>query len=187
MRRFTWPALLSCAILSASSFSPSAVAQTPDDTRPYDALTAGAESYWHHEAQRRRDIDRQLGLIDQMKWNAALSPYYDQTIYYRGAPYYGSAPSLEYLYAAGRPGLFGRYRERVWFGGGGIFEPWPIVAGDIWGYPFFDPIAQPIGQRQIQTGPNRWESHPVYAAPAGPLPMAPPPAADRPGGGPREF
>jgi hypothetical protein len=144
MRRYIWSALLLCAILSAAIFAPPAEGQTPDDSRPYDALTAGAESYWYHEAQRRRDIDRQLGLI-------------------------------------------GRFRERVWFGGGDIFEPWPIVAGDIWGYPFFDPIPQPIGQRQIQTGPNRWESHPVYAAPAGPLPIAPPPAADRPGGGPREF
>ena len=27
---------------------------------------------------------------------------------------------------------------------------------------YSNPVRQPIGQRQVQTGPNRWESHPVY-------------------------
>jgi len=33
------------------------------------------------------------------------------------------------------------------------------------GYPWLDYVEQPIGRREIQTGPNRWESHPVYPAP----------------------
>jgi hypothetical protein len=65
------------------------------------------------------------------------------------------------------------------------------VPGDIYGYYFPPYVRQSIGQRQIQTGPNRWESHPVYpedvelVAPATPAveavpaevpPSAPPPA-----------
>ncbi len=191
MRRYIWTALLSCAALLASTFTTSAAAQAPDGLPAYDALAAGADAYWYHEAQRRRDIDRQLGLVDQMKSYAALPPYYDHTIYYRGAPYYRSAPSLEYMYGAGGLGHFDSYRERVWFGTGNIFEPWPLVPGDIWGYPFFNPVPQPIGQRHIQTGPNRWESHPVYAPGEEPYPSRAPiaePAIPRDGaGGPREF
>jgi hypothetical protein len=42
-------------------------------------------------------------------------------------------------------------------------------------YPAYYPLArQPIGQRQEQTGPNRWESHPVYDPPlAGNRPLPP--------------
>jgi hypothetical protein len=36
------------------------------------------------------------------------------------------------------------------------------------------PTRQPIGQQQAQTGPNRWESHPVYDPPLTPyLPLPP--------------
>ena len=39
------------------------------------------------------------------------------------------------------------------------------MPGDIWGYTYYSPMRQPIGQHQVQTGPNRWESHPVYDPP----------------------
>jgi hypothetical protein len=34
-------------------------------------------------------------------------------------------------------------------------------------------VRQPIGQQQIQTGPNRWESHPVYDPPLAPYQPTP--------------
>jgi hypothetical protein len=52
-----------------------------------------------------------------------------------------------------------------------IFEPWPRVPGDIWGYPQQRPVAQPSGHESRQVGPNRWIYRPVYdttpALPAG--------------------
>jgi hypothetical protein len=71
------------------------------------------------------------------------------------------------------------------------------VPGDIWGYQHIPPSRQSIGQVQMQTGPNRWESRPVYATP----PREPPPPVIvpeagfegppaefiPPGRGPREF
>jgi hypothetical protein len=52
-----------------------------------------------------------------------------------------------------------------------IFEPWPRVPGDIWGYPQNRPVEQPLGHESRQVGPNRWIYRPVYgtspALPAG--------------------
>lgn len=50
----------------------------------------------------------------------------------------------------------------------------------LWGYPDVTFARQPVGQRHTQTGPNRWESHPVYGEPVR-LPTIPPVS------GPREF
>jgi hypothetical protein len=52
-----------------------------------------------------------------------------------------------------------------------IFEPWPRVPGDIWGYPQNRPVEQPSGHESRQVGPNRWIYRPIYstvpAPPAG--------------------
>ena len=189
-------ATLSFLVMSGL-FSPRLGAQ--DSVRPYDGLDAGRDAYELQEAERQRQIGRQLNTIDQMKWYSGISPRYDDyTVYYR------SPPSLNYAYATGQRGIFGvspRVRG-VW--PYDIFKPWPYIPGDIWGYQWNDSVRQPIGQRQVQTGPNRWESHPVYATP--PIPFAPlasrvaeppprpapapapaPAERRRPSSGPREF
>jgi hypothetical protein len=59
---------------------------------------------------------------------------------------------------------------------------WSVVPGGGAFYvpvgPYFSagglPARQPIGQRQEQTGPNRWESHPVYSPPLTPYVPLPP-------------
>jgi hypothetical protein len=133
---------------------------------------AGDEAYRAGEARRLQQINRQLSAIDQMRWWRGWSS---------SAPLSAGRypPSLDYIYATGRRGLFGRYRERVVYGAYDIFEPWPIVPGDIWGSDDAGSVRQPIGQRQIQTGPNRWESYPIYREPLPPLPTAPPPSTAR--------
>jgi hypothetical protein len=62
-------------------------------------------------------------------------------------------------------GLNNRMRYQSWYGSlyRGVFEAWPMVPGDIWGYPMLNPVRQSIGQRSYQAGPNRWISEPVYA------------------------
>jgi hypothetical protein len=58
-----------------------------------------------------------------------------------------------------------RMRWQSWPGAysSGVFEPWPFVPGDIWGYPIYMTTRQSIGQRVYQADANRWISEPVYA------------------------
>lgn len=190
-------------------------------TRGYDPIASGEDAYRYHENMRLGNINTQLGLINQMKWYSALPAINNAmgttTWYGGGGPgYYRDPPSLEYLYATGRRsaygyGDYGRGLTPLYGGGYSrdIFSPWPYVPGDIYGYQWYNPAPQSIGQRQIQTGPNRWESHPVYAdsptlaPPASSSPAAAPPAtspapvrerverrerpAESPRPGPREF
>jgi len=161
--------ILWCALAGAAVSCWLVVAnlRAADPPEPYDSLAAGRDAYYYHEAQRRQAIADQIGTIDRMKWFAGFpdaggfdpAPTYGHTIYYR------DPPSLDYVYATGRSSVYSRYRYRAWPGLPDVFEPWPLVPGDIWGYPYYKTVPQPIGQRQIQTGPRRWESHPVYAAP----------------------
>lgn len=57
----------------------------------------------------------------------------------------------------------------------------PLPKGWLWLRPWRNDFAarQPVGRMQVQTGPDRWESHPVYAAPPLP-PVAPPETAPMP-------
>lgn len=87
--------------------------------------------------------------------------------------------------------------ETIYYGSGPVFGPWPYLPGDIYGYRYYPPTRQPIGQQQRQTGPNRWESRPVYATPITPyrpLPVVATPLLDHTpysapsvATGPREF
>jgi hypothetical protein len=147
---------------------------------PYDGLQAGADAQRYHETLRQRATDRQLGLIGDMQWYSGLPTWYGGNTYvYR--PF-----SLDHLYAYGP----GRSRAGPWRDGY-VFAPWPYVPGDIWGYQHEQPVRQSLGQRQVQIGPNRWESHPVYADTDSPdNPVAAPetiPAPKLPRRGPREF
>lgn len=146
-------------------------------TGGYTPIESGLDAYRYHEGMRLGNIRTQLGLIDQMKWYSALPAVNSAlgTAAWYGAGgqgYFRDPPSLDYLYATGRRsaygyGAWGRGLTPLYGGGYSrdIFSPWPYVPGDIYGYQWYNPVPQSIGQRQIQTGPNRWESHPVYASP----------------------
>lgn len=54
----------------------------------------------------------------------------------------------------------------------GVFEPWPYVPGDIWGYRMPPPIEQPIGHESRQVDRNTWTYRPLYLGPA-PRPVLP--------------
>lgn len=148
-----------------------------DEPADSGVVTDRVDSFAIHEAARRRDIQRQLDLISEMKWFAGLPTNRPKLVYH--------APSLESIYG----GFVGGYRG---YGSLMTFEPWPYVPGDIWGYSYVNPVPQPIGQRQVQTGPGRWESYPVYVQPPRPYPRPGQPGAPEevpPGrsAGPREF
>ncbi len=152
---------------------------------PYDGLKASEDAHRYFDARRQEAIRRQLNTIEWMRWWAGFpaSPRPD-TVYYR------DPPSLDYIYGTNRWSRLGPY-GRAPGPMVDIFEPWPFVPGDIYGYPFFRPVRQPIGRREIQTGPNRWESHPIFAHDVAPPKPAPKPLAPPVGKpkakGPRRF
>jgi hypothetical protein len=143
--------------------------------RPYDSIQAGYDAYRLAEERRRADLAHQIYVNDQVRYWAGLPTTRGETVYYydvggpasyAGAAFYGAATpllppaTLEYTYAYGRRGLLGRYRGSLT-----VFESWPFVPDDLYGYRYYTPVRQPIGQHQEQTGPDRWESHPVYDPP----------------------
>lgn len=152
------------------------------------------DKFLYHEQRRREAINRQLGTIEDMRWLSGLPPIWHDQIPYR------RAAGLDELYAAGWGGF---WYQPTWrpIGHPRIFEAWPFVPADLWGYRRDDAqVRQSVGQVQIQTGPRRWESRPVYAedltAPPNGSPSAMQPNAAQPAEqqqpsperpGPREF
>jgi hypothetical protein len=167
------------AVLVANCASRAAHAQT---ARPYDGIDAGIDAYNRAEEQRRFTVSQQRALNEDLRARSYLPPgpvmYYGPSIgygYSSGYSNYGYAGS-SYGYTRRWPLGYRRYEERV--------VARPIVPTVVWPnryyginsytYPFKLPVRQPVGQQQIQTGPNRWESHPVYAEPLPKYPVTPP-------------
>jgi hypothetical protein len=191
-----------CVVLFAMSgaLAP-AWGQSPISDRPYDGIQAGLDAFRLAEEKRQAAVADQLYLNDTMRFYAGYPTSRGQTIYYGylspAAMYaYGFvAPppafsSLDYAYAYPAVPSWAAYP--AWRGGPAVFTPWPYVPGDIYGYPmYYQPARQPIGQTQVQAGPNRWESHPVYDPPLTqyqPLPPVDSPLLDRtPYATPREL
>ena len=195
---------------------PQAAAQPqvePQFPRTYGPLDASREAYERGEARRRGAIQRQIELNDEMVWYSGhpgferVPPGLD-TIYAYGHTYPGR-PGPRATVRLGHFGYYGYPATRPyprcgagWFPPWGVFEPWPLVPGDVWGYPYVDRVEHPLGHKVIRTGPNGYIARPVYAsdleqreeevadagqaAEAGPVvpePLPPPPAEGRP----REF
>jgi len=180
----------------------------PQFPRTYGRLDASRDAYERVDRKRRQAIDRQVQLNDEMVW-------------YSGHPGYDRVPpGLDTIYAyghtqGGRPvgrrtvrlGFFGSFgyprhlshprHGAPWVASWGVFEPWPFVPGDIYGYPYLDRVEQPLGHKVIATGPNSYIARPVHASdledkgpppPAADQPAAPEPIpAPPPRSGPREF
>ncbi len=110
------------------------------------ARTAAQDGWLRGELRRRHDVARQVAVIQYVRWLNGLPPTVPLS-----APL---PPDRASYYAYGGPSL--------WSLAGGVFEPWPDLQGDIWGFSYDRPVRQSVGQRQVQTGLNRWESFPIY-------------------------
>ena len=159
--------------------------EQPDEPPPYSGLRAGEEARQLAEEQRQQRLNDQLYLNDAMRARYGWAPSGSVVWYGNAGVGFGPTLGIDYAYAYSSDRLFGHRRglliERHWSPPLAVFEPWPYIPGDIYGYSFPPFVRQSIGQRQIQTGPNRWESHPVYPedreAGALTVPSAPAPAA----------
>ncbi len=154
--------LLTCTMLGPA---PLAHAQGPLLT----PQQAGREAYWYFESQRQTNVQRQLGLIDTMRWLNGLPNRYTGL---------RNSPSLAAIYSGATEGLVP---------GGYVFEPWPYVPGDIYGFQWDDLGSQPVGNDIVFDGPNRYSyrntysSQPVATPPvAAPQNVPPPPVAAMP-------
>jgi hypothetical protein len=143
-------------------------------TRPYDGIQAGVDAYQLGEERRQANVGQQLYLNDLSR--ARLTPLATYGYGYR--PFvgtFGNSPAaLEYAYGYSNSAPI--YGPRAIAGNQplSVFAPWPYVPGDIWGDLYVPRLRQPIAQLQIQTGPNRWESHPVYNPSLTSRPVLPP-------------
>ncbi len=142
-----------------------------EETRPghtYDAIDASVEAHQRAEARRLGNIDRQLHSLENMRWYAGMPSAYAE---------YRPGPSLDAVYAYGHRGELrraARHQRRYGHARLSVFEPWPIVGGNIWGYPFFNPIEQPLGHRTTRTGSGTWVTQPLYSQPTPEPTLAPP-------------
>lgn len=153
-------------VLGSVGISARAVAQPPAAALPpptppsrtpppvYNGIIAGWEAYFRGETERQQAIGTQLSANDAAAWYAGAPTT---------VPY---PPDLETAYAlapttAYRPGS-GRlvYAHRGWTG---VFEPWPLVPGDLY-TPYFRRVAQPVANSITPLGPNGYFARSVYPA-----------------------
>jgi hypothetical protein len=140
-----------CLLLASAAFG-----QSPPAVRPYDGIQAGLDAFRMAEEQRQGAVAVQLGQNEAQRAWAGLPSVRGSAIYY-GYPVAAPMADRDFAYAYGAY-AYGPPRY-------GVFEPWPLVPGDIFGGVYVAPLRQPIGQWQGQTGPRRWESHPIYDPP----------------------
>jgi hypothetical protein len=141
-------------------------------------IRAGHDAYQEFEGQRRAAAGAQIELNQILRNRLPWSSPYGDTIYYAPPAYgYGSGYS-SYGYGVTMHRPYG-YSPQNYLGltaafGPGAYIPYPSLFAYSYVAP---PIRQPIGMRQVQTGPRRWESYPVYGDE--PVPEAAPPVIRR--------
>lgn len=160
--------LFGCCLLAAA-FTRLASAQ---EVRKYDGIQAGLDAFNLAEERRQANLQGQINANDAARAAAGLPTTRGETIYYYPNRSYGVVPwDAAYAYGGGYGGTYGYTssgpfgRRVVTYSTGPVFTPWPYVPGDIYGYRTYPQVRQPVGQRQVQTGENTWESHPVYDPP----------------------
>lgn len=134
-----------------------------------DGIQAGVEAYQQAEANRQQAVSQQAGQNEFYRYRPMSYDFYGNAAYYHRG-YGNGIPAMYYS-------NYGEYRS------GYRYAPFATGYSIVGGYNVPPPmIRQPIGRREIQTGPNRWESFPVYAEDDF-RPVHPQPASS----GPREF
>jgi hypothetical protein len=144
------------------------------------------EAFAVHDEARLGQISAQ---IDAQEWLRFCAGLPDRRLYFGGLP---GGLSLT-------PGF-----QRVWWDVDGVFEPWPVAGGWIYGYRFDNPVEQPAGHYLVPRADGGYEFGPFFERPrpvaawpefapsraARERPSrrrAPPPAVRDAANGPREF
>jgi hypothetical protein len=122
------------------------------------AAAPALADYPFYEADRRAQISMQIGLNDHLRWLSGL----------RGGLGDSWGPSLDDAYS----GLGWTGRIDAW---NDVFEPWPLIPGDIYGGTFDRPARQPAGHVITPDGRGGYTYEPLYASPYRALPTRPAP------------
>jgi hypothetical protein len=157
--------LMTCvfALTALLSLAP---AQEARAQRPYDGIQAGFDAWQLGEERRQAAVAEQLRTSDDLKFWSGLPTSRGEVLeeYLPPAPYVVPGYA-EYGYEYGARGPLRRtqVRERVWVAPPAVG---PLPYGPRYTVGSAPPLVrQPVGRVEMQTGPNRWESHPVYDPP----------------------
>jgi hypothetical protein len=137
-----YPLLLSTIVIGSCLLVglPDACAQTRSVVSAHSTTPqqASADAYRRAEARRRYEVAQHAGTIDYIQWlNGAYVP--------RAYPF--PADRADYY------GYFGRSRRSAALG---VFERWPYLPGDIWGFSYRpSPVGStvrgaPFGKRRAE-------------------------------------
>jgi hypothetical protein len=132
-----------------------AARRPPSPQVTYGPLQAARDAQRLAEEARRRAIDRQLQVLDDVRRYRTYA-YYDYAL---------AAPRDVY----GPPRAIRRAYRR---GYGPVWWTWPYI----YGYPYYPQVKQPWGHEKIWTSPNSYIYRPLYDPPA--EPPKPPTLAD---------
>lgn len=169
-------------LLTLSIVLPWNMAARSQEDRVPAGISAGQEAWQQAEAERRAAVGAQVELNQIMRNRLPWSSPYGETIYYAPPGYavaggystpWGTGLTMHRAYSDSPQGYLGATAAF----GPGTYIPYPSLFAYAYPPP---PLRKPIGQRQVQTGPRRWESYPIYAedSEASP-PVAGPPLAPR--------
>ncbi|MGQ9574713.1 MAG: hypothetical protein ACUVUC_05305 [Thermoguttaceae bacterium] len=132
--------------------APSAAAEPRNS---YGSVQAAWESYHRAEQERQEAIRRQLQTLDIITW------------YYLSPPGGVSCwVSLPAVYAGGWRRAWRDASRAVYrfprYAPFGVFEPWPMIPGDIYGFPWAYRSHQPSGHEGVVLGPGSYLVRPLY-------------------------
>jgi tetratricopeptide (TPR) repeat protein len=164
-----WPR---CVVAGTAGCLLAAAACGQEHAAALDPLAAGAEAYALAESGRQAALARQFEALHLARWLGGLPPLGAAGGPWAASPRVSGAwtpaagtASLEYLYA--HPGGAGAATRSPW--PRSVFEPWPIVPGDVYGWPYYGFVVQPSGHRIVWWGANAYTYEPVYETPDGVL------------------
>ncbi len=129
-----------------------------------DSISAGDQAAAYGERQRQRAVAGQIDLQEHIRFRAGLA---DRRWLY------ADAPGLAGRFSPTQPTITGRIGPTL--NSDGIFEPWAVWPGVIYGYRYDNPVEQPAGHEIQPTGPNSYTYGPKYDRRAPDYGPAPPP------------
>jgi hypothetical protein len=166
-------AVMVVADAAHGSDAPSSPAQSEVPSR-YDSLDAGRDAHFRGAQERLDAIGRQIETNEQLAWRAGQPTLYP---YVPLDAVYAYGPRRAYRGAGAVPWLMPRYGYPA-MPYLGVFEPWPLVPGEVYGYPYVARVPQPVGHQVVVIGPGAYIYRPIYALPA--LPSVSPAPATSP-------
>ncbi|MGE0606022.1 MAG: tetratricopeptide repeat protein [Pirellulales bacterium] len=132
---------------------------------PLNSITAGEQAAQVGENQRQRAIAGQIGQQDYIRYRAGLA---DRRWLY------ADPPGLGGRFSPTQPTITGGLGPTLY--GDGVFEPWAVWPGVIYGYRYDNPVEQPAGYEIQPTGPNSYTYGPAYDRRPPDYGPAPPPS-----------